>query len=39
MAEQNQETVPVPANLPLKRKRGRPRKYDLDRLSGRQHAC
>ncbi|XP_074592259.1 uncharacterized protein LOC141848049 [Curcuma longa] len=26
MAEQNQETVPVPVNLPLKRKRGRPRK-------------
>ncbi|XP_042398096.1 uncharacterized protein LOC121988633 [Zingiber officinale] len=26
MAEQNQETVPVPVNLPLKRKRGRPQK-------------
>ncbi|KAG6491442.1 hypothetical protein ZIOFF_052793 [Zingiber officinale] len=38
MSEQNQEIIQSPANLPLKRKRGRPRKYDLDSLSERQHA-
>lgn len=38
MSEQNQEIIQSPATLPLKRKRGRPRKYDLDSLSERQHA-
>ncbi|URD81175.1 Mate efflux family protein [Musa troglodytarum] len=38
MAQQNQEITPVdPANLPLKRKRGRPRKHDYDNPSCQQH--
>nr|XP_009385058.1 PREDICTED: uncharacterized protein LOC103972440 [Musa acuminata subsp. malaccensis] len=38
MAQQNQEITPVdPANLPLKRKRGRPRKHDYDNPSYQQH--
>lgn len=38
MAQQNQEITPVdPVNLPLKRKRGRPRKHDYDNPSCQQH--